>query len=150
MMFSRRTALQLGTAALAAPMVLRAHDALASSGSVKVLAWQDYIQPNIAEKFEALVRLDAQNTRMKDFFDLDYLLAQGEIKRDTIDAAIKATFKRRGSALPAEIPTGLTEKFAADQSSMWIAFLGKNGLKDDAFEKVVARIRDRLKWVWEN
>ena len=53
MMFSRRTALQLGTAALAAPMVLRAHDALASSGSVKVLAWQDYIQPNIAEKFEA-------------------------------------------------------------------------------------------------
>jgi predicted nucleotidyltransferase component of viral defense system len=103
----------------------------------------------IAEKFEALVRLDAQNTRMKDFFDLDYLLAQGESKRDTIDAAIKATFKRRGSVLPTEIPTGLTEEFAADQSSMWMAFLGKNGLKADAFEKVVARIRDRLKWVWE-
>ncbi|CUH67340.1 hypothetical protein TG4357_02949 [Thalassovita gelatinovora] len=34
-------------------MILRASDALASSGSVKVLAWQDYIQPNIAEAFEA-------------------------------------------------------------------------------------------------
>jgi spermidine/putrescine transport system substrate-binding protein len=49
----RRQVLALGGAALAAPMVLRASDALASSGSVKVLAWQDYIQPNIAEKFEA-------------------------------------------------------------------------------------------------
>jgi spermidine/putrescine transport system substrate-binding protein len=50
---TRRSALKLGAAALAAPMILRATDALASSGSVKVLAWQDYIQPNIAEKFEA-------------------------------------------------------------------------------------------------
>jgi len=50
---SRRQSLAIGTAALAAPLVLRAHDALASSGSVKVLAWGDYIQPNIAEKFQA-------------------------------------------------------------------------------------------------
>lgn len=34
-------------------MILRANDALAASGSVKVLAWGDYIQPNIAEAFEA-------------------------------------------------------------------------------------------------
>ncbi|MDD8021957.1 MAG: extracellular solute-binding protein [Paracoccaceae bacterium] len=53
MSITRRTALKLTTTALAAPMILRASDALASSGSVKVLAWQDYIQPNIAEKFEA-------------------------------------------------------------------------------------------------
>jgi spermidine/putrescine transport system substrate-binding protein len=53
MSITRRTALKLTSTALAAPMILRATDALASSGSVKVLAWQDYIQPNIAEKFEA-------------------------------------------------------------------------------------------------
>lgn len=53
MSLTRRNVLKLSSAALAAPMVLRATDALASSGSVKVLAWQDYIQPNIAEKFEA-------------------------------------------------------------------------------------------------
>ncbi len=34
-------------------MILKANDALAASGSVKVLAWGDYIQPNIAEAFEA-------------------------------------------------------------------------------------------------
>lgn len=50
---NRRSVLKLSAAGLAAPLVLRATDALASSGSVKVLAWQDYIQPNIAEKFEA-------------------------------------------------------------------------------------------------
>lgn len=52
MTITRRTALQLGAAAFAAPVILRASDALASSGSVKVFAWQDYIQPNIAEAFE--------------------------------------------------------------------------------------------------
>lgn len=53
MKMNRRSAITLSASALAAPMILRATDALASSGSVKVLAWQDYIQPNIAEKFEA-------------------------------------------------------------------------------------------------
>ena len=53
MKLTRRTAIRLGASAVAAPMVLRAHDALAQSGTVRVLAWQDYIQPNIAEKFEA-------------------------------------------------------------------------------------------------
>lgn len=52
-MMNRRTLIKTSAAALAAPVVLRAHDALASSGSVKVLAWVDYIQPNIAEAFEA-------------------------------------------------------------------------------------------------
>ncbi|MCW3783313.1 extracellular solute-binding protein [Defluviimonas salinarum] len=53
MTLSRRNVLKLSAAALAAPLVLRASDALASSGSVKVFAWQDYVQPNIAAKFEA-------------------------------------------------------------------------------------------------
>ena len=53
MKFTRRSALQLTGGAVAAPVILKANDALASSGSVKVFAWQDYVQPNIAEKFEA-------------------------------------------------------------------------------------------------
>jgi spermidine/putrescine transport system substrate-binding protein len=53
MKMNRRSVIAMSASALATPMILRASDALASSGSVKVLAWQDYIQPNIAEKFEA-------------------------------------------------------------------------------------------------
>ena len=53
MKLDRRTVLKTSAAAIAAPAILRAHDALATSGTVRVFAWQDYIQPNIKEKFEA-------------------------------------------------------------------------------------------------
>ncbi len=55
MRVSRRTILK-GAAAtgavIAAPFVLRAHDALASSGQVNVFAWGDYVQKNMIERFE--------------------------------------------------------------------------------------------------
>lgn len=50
--FSRRTVLQGAAVALAAPAVLRAHDALSSSGSVDVFAWGDYVQDNMIQAFE--------------------------------------------------------------------------------------------------
>lgn len=53
MSITRRSVLKGAAAAVAAPAVLRAHDALATSGSVSVFTWQDYVQPNIAEKFQA-------------------------------------------------------------------------------------------------
>lgn len=52
MTITRRTAVKFAAAAVATPYVLRASDALSSSGTVKVFAWQDYVQPNIVEKFE--------------------------------------------------------------------------------------------------
>jgi len=50
--FSRRTALTGAAAAIAMPAVLRAHDALSSSGQVDVFAWGDYVQDNIKQAFE--------------------------------------------------------------------------------------------------
>lgn len=44
--FSRRDLIKAGALALAAPAVLRAHDALASSGSISVYAWNDYFNNN--------------------------------------------------------------------------------------------------------
>lgn len=55
-MFTRRSLLKtsaLSGALLAAPAILRASDALASSGQVNVFAWGDYIQKNQIEKFES-------------------------------------------------------------------------------------------------
>ena len=48
-LISRRvftTGTALAAAALAAPAVLRAHDALAQSGSLNVFAWGDYFDKN--------------------------------------------------------------------------------------------------------
>lgn len=102
----------------------------------------------IAEKFEALVRLDAQNTRMKDFFDLDFLLGAPEHNREATSAAILATFERRGSLLPRAAPTGLTHEFVREREMMWNAFLSKNGLEAQDFGAVVHRIRESLEWIW--
>lgn len=54
-MITRRSLLKntaIAGAAIAAPAVLKASDALASSGTVNVFAWGDYIQKNQIEKFE--------------------------------------------------------------------------------------------------
>lgn len=103
----------------------------------------------VAEKFEALVRLDAQNTRMKDFFDLEFLLKDGELDRDVLREAIHATFAQRDAELPADVPTGLTDGFARDKQVMWNAFLRKNGLDPVDLDGVIATIRESLEWVWK-
>lgn len=104
----------------------------------------------IAEKLEALVRLDASNSRMKDFFDLDFLLTRDEPEREMLADAIQATFDRRAAELPTDIPTGLTDSFARDRQVMWAAFLRKNGLEELAGDlpSVVTGIRTKLEWVW--
>jgi len=52
MTISRRLLLKGTAMTVAAPAILRAHDALASSGQVDVFAWGDYVQKNMIEKFE--------------------------------------------------------------------------------------------------
>lgn len=50
---SRRSVLKgSAAAALAAPAILRAQDALASSGTVNVFAWGDYVQQNMIDKVQ--------------------------------------------------------------------------------------------------
>ncbi|KZL18873.1 Spermidine/putrescine-binding periplasmic protein precursor [Pseudovibrio axinellae] len=55
MAISRRSVLKgtaAASAAVAAPAILKASDALASSGQVNVFAWGDYIKDNMIKKFE--------------------------------------------------------------------------------------------------
>ena len=122
---------------------------LAGLPSSQVLAYP--VCTVVAEKLEALVRLDAQNTRMKDFFDLDLLLKSYPPARVILWNAIRATFQRRGSELPTMIPTGLTEEFERDKQVMWNAFLRKNGLEGRAgdFSEVITQIRVKLEWIWK-
>ena len=106
----------------------------------------------VAEKFEALVRLDAQNTRKKDFFDLDFLLRDGDLDQDMLRQTIHATFRRRDAELPTNVPIGLTDAFARNKQVMWNAFLRKNGLENQAGEMlvVIGRIREALQWIWQS
>ena len=67
----------------------------------------------IAEKFEAMVKLGIANSRMKDFHDLRSLAALFAVEGKTLSEALRRTFERRGTALPASSapPTVFTAKF---------------------------------------
>jgi hypothetical protein len=68
----------------------------------------------VAEKFEALVKLGLANSRLKDFYDLWYLVTRLPPKPDRLVAALVATFSRRATPLPVETPAALTAAFSDD------------------------------------
>ncbi len=79
----------------------------------------------IAEKFQAMVALGRANSRMKDFYDIWILSRSFAFEDDRLARAIAATFARRGTAIPAELPDGLTPAFAQDDQKQrqWKAFV---------------------------
>jgi len=101
----------------------------------------------VAEKLEALVVLGLTTSRMKDLYDLD-LLRQTFPFDDTLVDAVRATFQRRGTPLPNELPIGLTDAFAEDatKQTQWRAFLRKaSPAEERALDEVVQGLRD---WLW--
>lgn len=100
----------------------------------------------VAEKLEAIAALGIANSRMKDFFDLWILSSYTEFDGDTLRRSILATFVRRKTTLPADIPFGLTDDFARDtqKQTQWQAFLGKNRLQALELAVIVAALRDFL------
>jgi hypothetical protein len=97
----------------------------------------------VAEKFEALTTLGIANSRLKDFYDL-WLIAQTfEFRRSVLADAVRRTFERRGTALPLDTPTGLTDDFAAAWAVQWRAFLGRERMAaaPAVFSKVITDLR---------
>lgn len=79
----------------------------------------------IAEKFQAMVALGRANSRMKDFYDIWILSRSFTFDDDRLAKAIAATFARRKTAIPTELPDALTQAFAADEQKQrqWRAFV---------------------------
>lgn len=95
----------------------------------------------VAEKLEAMVLLGEANSRMKDFYDLWFLGRFFEFDGETLVAAIRATFARRGTPLPDKLPLGLREEFAPVKVVQWRAFLRKSGLQAPEFADTLAELR---------
>lgn len=70
----------------------------------------------VAEKLHAIALLGMANTRMKDYPDLRVILERETLDAETLARAIAATFARRGTAVPTELPAGLSDAFANDAS----------------------------------
>jgi len=84
-------------------------------------------ETSIAEKTEAMVRLALANSRMKDFFDIRGLAMTRAFDGDTLRLALAATFERRQTSLPSDMPLALTNEFADDPQKrrQWEAFVGR-------------------------
>jgi hypothetical protein len=85
----------------------------------------------VAEKFEAMVQLGMTNSRMKDYYDLWFMSSHFEFEGWTLAAAVRATFERRGTAIPGRSPIALTGEFAADLNHVrqWAAFTRSLGIE---------------------
>ena len=81
----------------------------------------------VAEKFQAMVMLGIANSRMKDFFDLWVLARSFAFAGPVLADAIRATFARRKTPVPAAPPLALTSEFGTDKAKVtqWKAFLKK-------------------------
>lgn len=101
----------------------------------------------VAEKLEALVQLGLANSRMKDFYDLVILSRLFDFDGALLVRAIRATFERRKTTLPTELPAGLTTAFAMDPTKVgqWLAFLRKSGAGDG--EDLAATVKEIIRFV---
>lgn len=85
----------------------------------------------IAEKFEAMIKLGALNSRMKDFYDVWLLIRKFDFKPEQLAKALERTFEHRKTGLPEGKKIFAEEIY--DQGSgmkkLWRVFLNKNNIK---------------------
>jgi hypothetical protein len=105
-------------------------------------------ETTIAEKFHTIAVRGILNSRMKDYYDIWALCREFESDGVVLCRAIAATFRRRKTALPDNVPVGLSEKFSSDAAKLtqWSAFIGRTPLKivEDDLGAVVTTIREFL------
>lgn len=93
----------------------------------------------IAEKFQAMVMLGRANSRLKDFYDVWVLSRSYDFEGDRLARAMAATFERRRTPLPTDLPDALTSTFAQDpiKRQQWQALLRDVSGQAGALEDVV-------------
>ena len=86
----------------------------------------------VAEKLEAAVSLGVTNSRMKDFYDLWVIGNSHAFSLIEVVQAVQATFQRRRSPIPSQLPAVFTADFLGESAreAQWRAFLGRSRLED--------------------
>ena len=94
----------------------------------------------IAEKFQAMVMLGRANSRMKDLYDIWVLSRCYEFTGDRLSRAIAATFERRKTPIPIELPDALTQAFADDHTKQqqWISFVDNVAVQPGGLGDVIS------------
>lgn len=105
----------------------------------------------VAEKFEAMISLSVNNSRMKDFFDIYRILESGDFKADVLTEAVQNTFRNRNTVYVENHPL-FSDNFYNDKNRIarWKGFLKTIKSKEDiAFEEIGKRIKSNLWEYWQ-
>lgn len=104
----------------------------------------------VAEKFQAMIELSENNSRMKDFYDLYTLLYNNALDSDMLEKAIHATLKNRGTPYEENHPL-FSDDFPKNPrfQMLWKGFIKKIGKTEPDFETTVSLIKEKLFSYWE-
>ena len=95
----------------------------------------------ISEKFEAMIKLNVLNSRMKDFHDIRLLSQRFDFDGADLAKALQLTFEQRKTKLPSEIEA-FTDSFIEAKQTQWKAFRNRLLQNDtpESFREVVADV----------
>lgn len=116
--------------------------------TVSIMAYS--LETVVAEKFQAMIELSENNSRMKDFYDLYTLLYNNTLDSDMLEKAIHATLKNRGTVYEENHPL-FSDDFPKNLrfQMLWKGFIKKIGKAEPDFETAVSLIKERLFPYWE-
>lgn len=105
------------------------------------------LESAIAEKLEAIVSLGTFGSRMKDYFDVWFLINNHDIDKNRQQKAILTTFEKRNTPLE-DFQYIFSSEFKSDKDKarQWEAFLNRTSIDaQSSFEEVVDEMASFLK-----
>ena len=122
---------------------------LLETESIRISAYS--LESVIAEKFDAMIVLDARNSRMKDFYDIYDILTNQKIDNVVLEEAIRLTFNTRRTILPAA-PAIFQDDFSSDPRNLqlWKGFLKRIKVEEIGFANVMNKITGQLNPIYNN
>ena len=91
--------------------------------SLKIMTYN--IESIIAEKFQTVISRGILNSRMKDYYDLYYLVTYKDFSRENIKIAIKKTFAQRQTSLENISETILNIENSEFVKELWVNYSNK-------------------------
>jgi predicted nucleotidyltransferase component of viral defense system len=105
------------------------------------------LESAVAEKLEAIVKLNFLTSRMKVFYDIHFLATQHSFESQTLRNALMSTFTHRGTSID-EINHIFSERFSNDErmNKMWLTFLKRQKINTNwSFVEIIDRLSSFIK-----
>lgn len=108
--------------------------------SLKIMTYN--IESIVAEKFQTVISRGILNSRMKDYYDLYYLITYKDFSKENLKNAITKTFEKRETNI-SDIDRVLAEIKTSDFiKGLWTSYSKKYQFaKDIRFEKIVEKFK---------